>query len=167
MLGDLTDHNTSFWRLGLVRALYLPQQANDILQIPIPKSNFAQDKLMWKHSSSEEYQVNIAYDLINSETWKNSRSNTLDQVIWTKVWKVQVPLKVNTFIWKLLQDCIPTFCCLRHRAILVTTLCPLCNEEDETLTHLFLLCTFSRASGMAPLLPYMLRTFMVLLFSNG
>ena len=58
---------------------------------------------------------------------------------------MQVPLKVNTFIWKLLQDCIPTFCCLRHRGILVTTLCPLCNEEDATPTNLFLLCTFSRA----------------------
>lgn len=45
----------------------------------------------------------------------------------------------------MLQDSLPTFSSLSHRGIPVTTTCPLCNEDDETSTHLFLLCSFARA----------------------
>ena len=45
----------------------------------------------------------------------------------------------------LLHDILPTYFNLKRRGISVATTCPLCDEEEETTTHLFLLCPFTRA----------------------
>lgn len=58
---------------------------------------------------------------------------------------MKTPQKINNFVWKLLHDILPTFFNLNHRGISVATNCPLCNENEETMTHLFLICSFARA----------------------
>ena len=73
MVKDLIDHNTSSWKIALVKALYSPQQARDIFQIPIPKTNSVQDKLVWRHSRNRDYQVRIAYELIDNGTLNKLR----------------------------------------------------------------------------------------------
>lgn len=73
MVKDLIDHNTSSWKIALVEALYSPQQARDILQIPIPKTNSVQDKLVWRHSRNRDYHVRIAYELIDNGTLNKLR----------------------------------------------------------------------------------------------
>ncbi|KAL0001440.1 hypothetical protein SO802_015221 [Lithocarpus litseifolius] len=75
----------------------------------------------------------------------STNHNHLNQVVWSKIWKVKTPLKINTFVWKLLHDSLPTFSTLRQRGIPVDSNCAFCNEHEETSTHLFLLCLFSRA----------------------
>ena len=54
-------------------------------------------------------------------------------------------MKINTFIWKLIQDRLPTLLNLNNRGIRTQTTCPLCNFVVESLTHLFLLYPFTRA----------------------
>lgn len=61
------------------------------------------------------------------------------------IWKVKVPLKICNFIWRLLHDSLPTFLTLKNRGIYVQSSCPLCLEEDESPSHLFLFFPFSRA----------------------
>ena len=58
---------------------------------------------------------------------------------------MKVPLKINHFIWKLLHNSLPTFLNLKQRGISLDPTCPLCHEEDEASTHLFLLCPLARA----------------------
>ena len=99
-VGDLIDHNTSSWKSNLVRTLYPPPQAGDILQIPIPKTNLVRDKLVWKHSNNGEYHVKTAYELLNNGTLNIPRHPHLNQETWNKLWKMKVPLKINNFVWK-------------------------------------------------------------------
>ena len=54
-------------------------------------------------------------------------------------------MKISNFIWKLLNNCLPNFLNLHARGISTERLCPMCNEEEESHTHLFLLCPFTRA----------------------
>lgn len=61
---DLIENNTKSWNFGLVRKLYHFPIAKEILQIPIPKTQGNDDKLIWKHSTSGEYKVKKAYNLI-------------------------------------------------------------------------------------------------------
>lgn len=45
----------------------------------------------------------------------------------------------------MLNNGLPTFLSLHMRGIPTESMCPMCNEEDESHTHLFLLCPFTRA----------------------
>lgn len=57
--------------------------------------------------------------------------------IWTVLWKVKLPLKVLTFVWKRLHDCLPVKLKLANRGI--------SNGESESPSHLFLNCDLARA----------------------
>ena len=52
------------------------------------------------------------------------------------IWKVKLPLKILTFIWKLLHDSLPVFEVLNNRGITVSSKCLICNEDEESINHL-------------------------------
>ena len=116
--------------------------------LPISKTDGIFDRILWKHSSSGEYKVSAAYSLLhqnhNSTHLLNQRISNIPQVVWKLIWKVKLPLKIITFIWKILYDNIPIFVILNRRGISATNKCLMCNEEEETITHLFLHCPFAR-----------------------
>ena len=64
-MADLFDNQTKSWNCDLVRKLYHPSIAKEILQISIPKTQGNDNKLIWKHSTSSDYKVNKAYKLIH------------------------------------------------------------------------------------------------------
>ena len=152
IVGDLINHNSASWNYNMVKSLYPSSLDRQILQIPITKTNYVQDKLVWKHASNGEYQVKKAYEILNSKHLISANHNHPNQVVWSKIWKMKTPPKVNTFVWKLMLDSLPTFANLRHRGISVDSKCPFYNEQEENNTHLFLLCPFSRACWHGTLL---------------
>ena len=104
---------------------------------------------MWKHSSTGYYQVNKAYNLLHKSYMENNsnleRHLDIHNDVWTVLWKVKLPLKVLTFVWKLLHDCLPVKLMLANRGIPVVDVCPMCNGESESPSHLFLYCDLARA----------------------
>lgn len=50
-VADLIDSQTKSWKCDLVRKIYHPPIAKEILQIPLPKIQGNNDKLFWKRSS--------------------------------------------------------------------------------------------------------------------
>lgn len=54
-------------------------------------------------------------------------------------------MKILNFNWKVLHDSIPVLAILKRRGITNTSNCLLCNEEEETITHLFQQCPFAKA----------------------
>ena len=126
-----------------------PQVSSEILRTPISKVGVSPDILVWKHSSSGNYNVKCAYNLLHRDSSSfneiHSRQHNVHTASWNVVWKVGVPLKVCNFVWRLLHDSLPTRLALKSRGIPVDSGCPLCNEGDESTSHLFLGCTFARA----------------------
>ena len=86
-----------------------------------------------------------AYELLTKDALSQSRHFQANMGWWRSFWKIKVPLKINTFIWKLLHNFLPTFLNLHARGILTTKLCPMCNEEEESHTYLFLHWPFAKA----------------------
>ena len=103
------------------------------------------DKLLWRFSKNGDYQVKKAYELLTRDASIHSRYLQANMGWWRTFWKIKVPLKISTFIWKLLHNCLPTLLNLHTRGISSTKLCPLCNEEEESHTHLVLHFPFARA----------------------
>ena len=92
--------------------------------------------------------MNKAYHLINRNQHTQNpehRPYGVSSIVWNKIWKVKLPPKILTFIWKILQESLPVFEVLNNRGILASSNCLLCNEEKESLDHLFMKCPFTRA----------------------
>lgn len=86
-----------------------------------------------------------AYDFLVKDHSSTARHDQTQDGVWNRIWKVRVPLKINSFIWKLMHDSLPTCLSLRNRGISNSSTCPLCNEEDKSTSHLLLLCPSVRA----------------------
>ena len=76
-----------------------------------------------------------------------SKENVLPTLnLWHMIWKVQVPVKIGNFVWRLCHDSLPTFLTLKNRGIPIASSCPLCDEDEESFAHLLLFCPFARAT---------------------
>lgn len=57
------------------------------------------------------------------------------------IWKVDSPPKIKIFLWQLYLQALRVREELRRRGMQIRHLCPLCEEEGETIEHLFNNCT--------------------------
>ncbi|GJR73678.1 RNA-directed DNA polymerase, eukaryota, reverse transcriptase zinc-binding domain protein [Tanacetum coccineum] len=59
---------------------------------------------------------------------------------WCKI----LPIKINTFVWRMLLDRLPTRINLTNRGLdIPSVLCPNCGVEAETRNHLFFNCSMA------------------------
>uniref|UniRef100_A0A2N9FN32 Uncharacterized protein n=1 Tax=Fagus sylvatica TaxID=28930 RepID=A0A2N9FN32_FAGSY len=75
-VADLIDQDSVTWKSDLIMQLYDRNNTNQILGLPLPKTQFqnTQDQIIWPHSESGEYQVKQAYALLHQS--QNQNSNT-------------------------------------------------------------------------------------------
>nr|GFA25609.1 RNA-directed DNA polymerase, eukaryota [Tanacetum cinerariifolium] len=60
-------------------------------------------------------------------------------------WVNAVPIKVNIHAWKVKLDCLPTRLNIsRHGMNIESIICPICDKEVESSSHIFLACHFVR-----------------------
>ncbi|GLU23479.1 hypothetical protein SLE2022_394790 [Rubroshorea leprosula] len=96
-----------------------------------------QDSWRWRHNPKGTYSTKSAYTILNS----NSTEPTTKQ--FNMLRNKKVPLKVSAFVWKALQNRIPTGDNLLKRGIVGTKddfLCIFCGKHTESATHLFFTC---------------------------
>ncbi|KAF6176589.1 hypothetical protein GIB67_034451, partial [Kingdonia uniflora] len=60
---------------------------------------------------------------------------------WDHIWKIHVPFRIQFFLWKAIQDGIPTKANLWFGDSNWDTICPRCGVETETTTHALFFCT--------------------------
>ena len=60
MVSSLIDPMTRWWKLGVVRALFLPFEANRISKIPLCY-NLPEDKLIWMGNKRGDFTIKSAY----------------------------------------------------------------------------------------------------------
>ena len=120
-VSELIDTTSNTWKLEVVRKLYQYPLGEVILKIPLPKTGEGQDKILWSCSNSGDYQVKKAYEHLHQEFMETNqhqnRNSDIPKEIWNLVWKVKLPIKINTFIWKLLHESIPINLKLIERGI--------------------------------------------------
>lgn len=62
---------------------------------------------------------------------------------WKKVWNAQAMPRVKHFIWHLMRNIVPVRCRRAQKGLVVDTTYPMCGEEEESVDHLFINCSYA------------------------
>jgi hypothetical protein len=149
---DLMDSNYNNWNDQLVKHLFIPAEAQKILQIPIIDKN-QPDNLTWDGTNDGNYTVKIGYQAIME--WRdyadnnNASSSSNYNDIWGKIWKLKVPPKHTHLLWRILRNALPVKDNLFKKGVNCDPLCPRCDGYKETLSHVFLECEWVKQVWLA------------------
>lgn len=126
------------------RQLFTSSQVDSILKIPIQLDQ--QDSLVWPITAAGIFTTKSTYNHLCESQHSVAVATTLSTKFWLKFWKVQIPYKLQLFLWKIFQNYLPVKTKLFHQNILTSSDCVLCNNNQlESVNHLLYQCPFTAA----------------------
>ena len=146
MVSALINPITKWWNVNLVRATFLPFEADTILRIPLTH-NMLEDKIIWLGNNQGEFTVksayHIAYNLIEAKKDGECSSGDPYKSLWKRLWHLNLPAKVKIFAWRACVNGLPTMEAICSRGISNNSGCPICEKAPESINHALLSCDFS------------------------
>ena len=107
---ELIDVETRQWDRAKLAYWFKPHTCADILHLPLPNI-WSNDVLVWKENKPNSFSVKLAYSIalsiLHPSTSNHSNAGT-DGKLWKKVWFLNVPPKVCTFLWRACSNSLPT-----------------------------------------------------------
>jgi hypothetical protein len=123
-------HGTVTWLVIQEFLLHWDLLAGVILMLGVP------DRHYWCLSQSGQYSAKSAYEaLFHGSTYFGA---------FERIWKTWAPPKSRFFLWLAAHDRCWTADRLAKWNLPHPSLCPLCDQEEETINHLLVECVFSR-----------------------
>ena len=126
------------WDRSILTATFTRATVEDILRIMVGTSNM-RDTLTWKENKSREFTVKTAYQValrLSQSCSGEHSSASQDRHLWKKLWSLNVPPKVRTFMWRACCNVLPTKSNLARRKVQIDPKCSFCGQEDETTQHI-------------------------------
>ena len=118
MVLALIDCDTRRWRADLVKSLFLPFEARTILNIPI-SYNLLEDKIIWVGNNKGVFTVKsascVALNMVDSSEEGESSYGDPRDLLWKKVWHLNIPSKIIIFAWRACVDALLTMVNLQKR----------------------------------------------------
>lgn len=128
---------------GLVQQIFLPNDAETILSIPL-SNRLPPDKVIWAVNKNGRFSVRSAYRLAMEEVWKERNGDSSDcstmKQIWKRVWGLETQNKIRNFTWKACHNILATKENLMKRHITTDDRCEECGKDFESICHLFWFC---------------------------
>jgi hypothetical protein len=136
-VANLIDEDKKFWNIQLLNAIFSPEEAKVIKGIPISPIQ-VKDFLIWRCTSNGIFSVRSAYHLEMEYNARNAGEGSRKQSkkkIWKACWNLQSPNVVKMFLWRALNNLLPTRRNLRCRGVNLDSVCPICETKEEDITH--------------------------------
>jgi hypothetical protein len=97
------------------------------------------DSLIWSFNPSGNYAPKHRYTTLILE-------HIDDPAPWwgTTLWKLKCPAKSKMFMWLLLTNKSPTWENMQKQSFVRPSRCALYKQDNETISHLFLHCPFTK-----------------------
>lgn len=140
LVSELINSNTNKWNTGLLRSLFDNSTVQEITNIRLyttPEGSLKRDKLRWTLTKNGEFCVKSLYAKLSdpsSSTPVQTKKN------WKGLWTMDTSQRIKLFIWKCLQDALPT----RQKIRSIDNKCVFCNSAVETTYHLFFECAYAK-----------------------
>ena len=101
------------------------------------------DRLCWTKNKAQRFTVRSAYlvalRLNHGDGGEHSKAQD-DKRLWHKMWKMDVPPKVRTFLWRACSEILPTQANLARRRLPIDPQCDIYRHEEETVCHVLWEC---------------------------
>ncbi|XP_019150207.1 PREDICTED: uncharacterized protein LOC109147023 [Ipomoea nil] len=134
----LIDQQTNTWDPHILADLFDPGDVARISKIQV--SPAYEDSWYWLSDPKGEYIVKNAYRHIIGD--HDHSPCAFDK--WVALWKLKVPPKWKTFLWRTLCDILPTTNNLLLKRVDVNPICSMCGLHHEDVMHSLVLCDYSR-----------------------
>ncbi|KAM6569605.1 hypothetical protein CsatB_017590 [Cannabis sativa] len=128
------------WDLDVIQELFGERDRQLILSIQL-SDRVERDSWYWRLENSGLYTIKSAYTILQN-------SAAVDPIVqkgYKQLWKIDIPPKVQHFLWRATSGCLPTRVQLNTRHVNVDNMCPFCHQAPETICHVLLNCAFNRA----------------------
>ena len=104
--------------------------------------------MVWDHEENGYYIVKSGYRILTGlqpergamQIERNREQREMMIQFWKKLWKANVPSKIQLCIWRIAHDSLPVLVNLNRRKICTQKSCPLCGADDETTLHAIRTC---------------------------
>ena len=144
-VSDLICPITSTWDEQILIDNFYSVDVERIMRIPLNPHSF-DDFMAWHLDRKGVFSVKTAYHaewIHNFRRHANLNLNpgtSQSQPVWSLLWKLQVPRKIQIFGWRVLHGIIPLKCILANRHIGDSGECPICHLAAEDVKHIFFEC---------------------------
>ncbi|GAA0187492.1 hypothetical protein LIER_34780 [Lithospermum erythrorhizon] len=145
-VSDLIDPEVDVWDFVNVNTMFDQVDCEVILRIP--RNNLdSEDIPVWQGHAKGLFTVNGAYKLTRMlETANNTEATTNRHQTfkYNQIWSIDVPKKINHFIFRAIHNRLATTDNLIKRGVIVPNICSLCQNDSEDIMHVFYHCRISR-----------------------
>ncbi|KAF7837557.1 reverse transcriptase [Senna tora] len=134
------------WDVSKVMSLFDSVIAEHILSIPLSRGG-GRDFIVWSFNSNGIYSVKSGYWVALNASFHPGgafSSFNIDSSLWKWIWNLGIPPKVKNFLWRLCSNALPSLNNLSKRRIVLSPRCQICNQEEESIEHIFLMCPWTR-----------------------
>ncbi|KAJ1418141.1 Zinc knuckle CX2CX4HX4C [Sesbania bispinosa] len=145
-VSDLVEFSSRVWNSTLIRNHFIPEVADQILCIPLSLTN-QDDCFCWGACKDDIYTVKSGYHVALQEMNFQHRGTSMPtspDFQWKKLWSLPCQPRQLHFIWRLMHHSLPVRANLARRNIQCEPICPCCEVDRETETHLFRDCSWSK-----------------------
>jgi hypothetical protein len=125
----------------LINYYFDQDTVHEILKTPLIRQ-VKEDKLIWRAEKNGHYSVKSAYRLCMENIADNSHLHRSGD--WANIWKLKVPPKVKNLLWRICRECLPTRARLLDKGVNCTSLCVMCEESYEDVSHVLFDCPRAR-----------------------
>ncbi|KAK6122558.1 hypothetical protein DH2020_043703 [Rehmannia glutinosa] len=146
----LIEEQGNHWNQALVKAIFSPDEAQCILNIPLPESPLP-DLWCWHLAKNGKHTVRSAYHAyINSDASPltfspNANSSSGPNPLWKQLWNLRIQPRIKHFLWRCCTGSISTPENLARHGLHNSDPCPLCKDIDSSSPHIFFHCPFATA----------------------
>ncbi|XP_060963433.1 uncharacterized protein LOC133032963 [Cannabis sativa] len=140
-LADVSIRNA--WNEKIILQIFGQEMGGRILQIPRIPSPFT-DQIFWKHNQKGQFSVKEAYYV--DQEWRFAQAKS----IWKWIWDKGVHPRNSVFLWRILNEAIPT---MNRLPFVSDKECSLCGKEGENAIHIFRDCGFTKAVWLGGYFP--------------
>ncbi|XP_071933219.1 uncharacterized protein [Coffea arabica] len=145
---DLIHQDLRNWNTALIDEIFWEEEASLIKSLPLSKY-LTKDRWLWHYTKNGKFSVRSAYhaimdsDILDVGQTAQASSSSGNDVVWKKIWSLDIPNKKKHFLWRICHNSLPTSDNLQKQRIPVENKCSVCNGPSGDLSHILFECPVS------------------------